>query len=437
MKSLKTSPWRRQLHLSVSSSKTSAKMGWSWIANQCKTQALRQEDAVSQHLGEFVSDLGELKGSVVKVGQLLAVFGDALLPQSLLDALRAFEEDSKPIDFEAIKACLIEHPQVANWDIEFDAIGTGSLAQVHRAVDAQSGKQICLKVQYPGVADAIESDLNGLTRLFRWLQWKNQTAFKSWLADTHDLLRLECDFTHEAVMLERFSGYLADDSRYVVPELYEALSDSRLLVTSFESGVAVDHQTITELSQTRRNALAASLFELFLKELFEFGDLQTDPNFGNYRVRINDDMDQWVLLDFGAVIRFDETYLSAVKALIRAVLDDDEQGIRDGAIALGVMQADFPEQVQAAFAHLCRLLMEPFLGNNPTALNESGDYCWHLSELPRRAAKLVAKSALSQYFVTPSCEFTLFCRKLLGIYRILSQLKAEFTPGLVEGVDWG
>ncbi|MCY4043865.1 MAG: AarF/UbiB family protein [Cellvibrionales bacterium] len=428
MKSLKTNAWRRQLHIGVSSSKAGAKMGWSWALNQMKSESKRDDDAMSQHLADLVSDLGELKGSVVKVGQLLAVFGDALLPQSVLDALRAFEENSEPLAFDVIQGALVNYPKLLTLDIDSTSVGAGSLAQVHRAMDPNSGQTLCLKIQYPGVADAIESDLNGLASLFRWLQWKSHTAFKSWLSDTHALLRMECDFTHEAAMMAQFSNHLFDDDRFVVPTLFEDLSSQEILVTSFESGVAPDHESIANLSQGRRNALGKALFDLFLLELFSLGILQTDPNFGNYRIRLNQNQDQWVLLDFGAVMAFDADFLLAVKALISASLENDEPGIRQGAIELGVMQKDFPESVQAAFADLCRLLMEPFLNNNPDALNAEGQYCWHLSYLPKRAAKLVASNALSQYFVTPSCEFTLFCRKLLGVYRLLSQLNAEFTP---------
>jgi predicted unusual protein kinase regulating ubiquinone biosynthesis (AarF/ABC1/UbiB family) len=138
-----------------------------------------------------------------------------------------------------------------------------------------------------------------------------------------------------------------------------------------------------------------------------------------------------VLLDFGAVLHYQTDFLQPVKDMVLGACENNYPRIKKAAISFGMMQEEYPEEVHEDFSGLCQLLVEPFTyGHNavPTnALNNKGEYRFAHSDLPKRAAKYAAKSALSQYFAMPPKEFAFLSRKLLGVYSFISALDAEFN----------
>jgi hypothetical protein len=167
--------------------------------------------------------------------------------------------------------------------------------------------------------------------------------------------------------------------------------------------------------------------------MFDWGDIQTDPNFGNYRIQQNES-GQWriVLLDFGAVMHYEPEFLRPVTSMVLGACQNDYPRIKQAAIDFGMMKPQYPEEVHQDFSGLCQLLVEPFTYHHNTvpedALNAEGDYRFAYSDLPKRAAKYAAKSALSKYFAIPPKEFAFLSRKLLGVYSFIAALEAEFDP---------
>lgn len=177
-----------------------------------------------------------------------------------------------------------------------------------------------------------------------------------------------------------------------------------------------------------------AFLELFLREIFEWKELQTDPNFGNYRVRpatTARGRDRLVLLDFGAVQQYPDSFLDPLKQMIRGAYHGDIEEVRQGALALKFIRAEFPAHVQQSFAEVCAGVIEPLVcrpGNVPAAaLNAEGQYRWRDSDLPSRIASRAAKAAFSTYFRVPPREFVFLNRKLIGVYTFIAVLGAEFN----------
>jgi len=177
--------------------------------------------------------------------------------------------------------------------------------------------------------------------------------------------------------------------------------------------------------------LAKAALESFLREIFVWSELQTDPNFGNYRIRINSDGDQIVLLDFGAVQKYPAQFIQPVCQMIKASFEQDLTAVIEGAIQLKFMRREWPEHVLKEFGEVCMAVLEPLgpqdLQIPEQALNEKGEYCWKRSDLPTRIAKRATRSAISRYFQIPPKEFVFLNRKLVGVYTFLSVLGAEFN----------
>ncbi|KZZ66837.1 AarF/ABC1/UbiB kinase family protein, partial [Oleiphilus sp. HI0128] len=401
-----------------------------------EARAEKRKKALSDQAHFLVRELGMLKGSVVKIGQVMALYGEHFLPPEVTEALHTLEENTTALEWPVIRGVLFEHLGAANMDkleVEEEPIGTASLGQVHRAKIIETGEVICLKVQYPGVAQAIDADLDAVAQILRLARVVTAgPAFNDWLEEVRVMMHREVDYHLEAETTARFSQMLQDDPRFIVPKVYFQFSCENVMATSYEEGENVSSERVAELSQARRNNLAKSSLALFLQELFVWHEIQTDPNFGNYRIRIGEESgkDRIVLLDFGAVQKYPQQFINPVCQMISAAYEADLEGVIRGGIALKFMQADWPRKILEEFAGVCIAVLEPLAKDQSAAgsesFNEQGEYRWRDSDLPSRIAKRAAVSAISRYFKIPPKEFVFLNRKLVGVYTFISVLNGQF-----------
>ena len=234
--------------------------------------------------------------------------GRCFLPPEAAAALKTLQSDSPPLEWSKIEAQLrkqIAPERLAELEIDPESFAAASLGQVHLARRKSDGARIALKIQYPGVDGAIDGDLKTLRSLLavfkifpsRW------ATYDPMFEEVRAMLHQEVDYVRELKNTEEFSALLKGDDRYVVPKVYPEYSSRRVLATEFQDGVRLDGPEVKALSQERRDRIAELILELYMREVFEFRQVQTDPHFGNYRVRFAPDgrNDQLVLLDFGAV----------------------------------------------------------------------------------------------------------------------------------------
>lgn len=381
----------------------------------------------------FVAELGRLKGTYVKVGQMWAMFGEHFLPPELTEALHALEASTEPLDWHHIEPVLKRHlgEHYAAFAIDRRALAAASLAQVHRAKILATGEEICLKVLYPGVRETIDSDFNAVVRLLKLTRWlKAGRELDDWLEDMRAQLHLEVDYEREALMTQRVAALVAPDARYVVPRVYPQYSGSTVLALEYMPGEVVTSEVVARLPQARRNRLGLAMLDLLFHEIYVWGLMQTDPNFGNYRIRVGQNTDQLVLLDFGAVSECAESFLDALGQTIAMTQQGDREGVAQGLIALGCLSPSSGAQARESFVDFCLHLMEPLVDPTtlpPERVNAKGEYRWGTSALLKRAGKKAAASSMSLQFATPSREFAFVARKLTGVFTFIAVLNAEFN----------
>ncbi len=381
----------------------------------------------------FVAELGRLKGTYVKVGQMWALFGEHFLPPELTEALHGLEASTMPLDWHAIEPVLQRSlgPAYAALAVDRRALAAASLAQVHRARIIGTGEEICLKVLYPGVRDTIDADFNAVVRLLKMTRWlKAGRELDDWLEDMRAQLHLEVDYQREARMTVRMAALVANDPRYCVPRVYPQYSGDAVLALEYLPGEAVTSAVVAALPQARRNRLAVAMLDLFLHEVYVWGVMQSDPNFGNYRIQVGATTDRLILLDFGAVMECPETFVDAFGTTIAAALEGDRAGIVQGLVGLDCLRYDSSETAQRLFADFCLHLMEPVRNPEdlpPERLNAQGEYRWGASNLLKRAGKQAAQTSVSRHFSTPSREFAFVARKLTGVFTFIAVLDAEFN----------
>ncbi len=438
---IKTGSFERRLSLTKAGLFAGTKLATHYATSLFSGKEKRAEKRskmLSDQARFLVEELGQLKGSVVKIGQVMALYGEHFLPVEVTEALHTLEDQTTALEWSAIEQVLefeLGRERLNQLEIDREPLAAASLGQVHRARRKVDGKEICLKIQYPGVADAVDSDLDSVAQLLRLARLVSMGQdFDEWLEEVRQMMHREVDYRLEAETTRRFRAMLRDDSRYVVPEVLIEYSTAHVMATSYEPGVSVSNPSVAQLPQHRRNALAKAALELFLRELFVWKEIQTDPNFGNYRIRLAEqpgEQDKVVLLDFGAVQAYPDSFLDPVCDMIYASYIRDLPRVVKGGVQLGFMQAHWPEKVVNEFGEVCMAVLEPLADDDIAvpdyARNAQGEYRWKHSELPTRIAKRAAMSAINRYFRIPPKEFVFLNRKLVGVYTFVSVLDAEFN----------
>ncbi len=425
MDTLKTRPFQRNLALTRLGVFAGTRIAAHEFANLFRGSKARQQSDrtfYKQQAERLALELGRLKGSVMKVGQMLSLYGQYFLPAEAIEVLSRLQDTAEPVSWSAI-APAVQHAlgraRLAELEIEHESLASASLGQVHLARRKADGYELVLKIQYPGVADAIESDIRTLSHLIAMTRLApHGLNLDPVYAEVKEMLHREVDYMAEREHTERYRALLIGDARYVVPQVLPEYSSDQVLALSYEPSLQVRDAAVQALPLARRNALATSALELFLREFFDWGMVQTDPHFGNYRIRLNPaGGDQLVLLDFGATRLFARGFIEGYREMLRGALLRERATILRGASGIGLMHDHFPATLLDAFAELCELIVEPFRG---------GTYDWGGSDLPNRVGAKIARTAFTRYFHIPPREIVFLHRRLAGVFILLAALNARW-----------
>lgn len=395
---------------------------------------------------EITRELGMLKGSVMKVGQMLAMYGEHFLPNQVNQILKALQADSPPLDWATMKPFVEAELKGKEAEIEIEptALAAASIGQVHSARVKKTGAVIALKIQYPGVDKAISSDLKALKTIAMFAPGVPKgPRTTEMISEIEDMLWREIDYTREADAAEKFANLLGEDRRFLIPKVFREWCTPKVLATQMICGHRIDSDVLRALSHDRRNALADALLDLYLNELFNFGCVQTDAHMGNYRIRLKGeidcdgqliDRDHIVLLDFGAVRDLNPDFVSRYRRLIKASLEQDRNEVDQAALNLGFLKPCDPPEVMSAFYGFCRLVIEPF---DPAGASEEGqkffdkdgNYDWRGNTLPTRLSHQLTEIIRAREFRAPPREAIFLDRKSSGLYILLGALGARTNSG--------
>ncbi len=437
LEKIKSSALSRGLSLAKMTLNTGAGLAGHRVSTLFASDAKKDENWKSFLLNRakfLTSELGELKGSLMKAGQMLSMYGEHFLPPEANQLLKSLQADSPPLKWSAMEP-LFRKELGARYDeleIEPEPIGSASLGQVHRAKVKATGELLALKLQYPGVDRAIDSDLKALKSFFNMMKFLPQGKVTDHIFDEiRDMLEQETDYPAEMDATEKYARLLADDKRFVVPRVHREYSGQKLIATSFERGVRADDPLIRNLAPDRRNRLALMYMELYYKELFEWGVVQTDPHLGNYRVRINPNgEDQLVLFDFGAVREYPEEFLKPYHDMVEASLRNDVEGLRTAALKLRFLEEGDDPELRRIFEDFCTMTVEPFLEphdprNQAGQVAADGTYDWKNSDLPQRLTKKVFEMIRRFELRPPPREILFLDRKTGGVFVFMSVFGAK------------
>jgi len=432
LKKIKTSPWGRAFSIAKMAVSGTVKSQWVKLLEKGETEnSERWREFLMSQAEIITGELGQLKGSFMKAGQMVSLYGERLLPKEINDVFKRLQKDSPSLAWPEIEKILMRElgpEKFHRLEIEPKPVGSASLGQVHRATEKSTGRVLALKVKYPGVELAIESDLKILKKLLGAAGLIPRNLDLSIIfEEAHRMLSQEVDYRREGQLLLEYGKLLKGDSRFVVPEPVSEYSTPEVLAMTFEEGVSIDDPQISTLSQERKNRLALHFFDLFMKEVTVFGKVQTDPHFGNYQIRLDPlgANDQWVLFDFGALRELEDEFLEPYLFMLRSAFRQDKKATHRALVELGLL-ATFEETDYAKeLISLCFLVTEPVL--------TEGNYDWAGSDLPERALVRARPYLFDKNVRLPPPQMLSLDRKVGGVFTVMVKLQAKVhTKALVE-----
>lgn len=430
LKNIKTSVFSRSMSLA----KFGLSAGVSFAASKIKNTPL--DEYLNSQAVHLTKELGELKGSMMKAGQMLSVYGEHFLPPEANRILKTLQSDSPIIEWSVMQNYLrdaLDETLIDQLEINPEPIGSASMGQVYLATDKATGDKIALKIQYPDVDKAIDSDVAALRKVLSFSKLLPSSIETGEIFDEIKImLRQELDYAREAELTEEYGRLIAGDDRFKVPRVFRKYSNKKVLATEYVEGLKADHALVQSLSAARRNRLAENFLDLYFKEIFQWSFVQTDPHLGNYKIQIDSKgQDRIVLLDFGAAKHFNQKFLDAYRKMIKGAVQDDDALFFEGSKKLGfVVEGDSDEYI-AQFKSFCHGTIEPFLEYNDPRnthglISPEGFYDWKQTDLPSRVMKNAFRFKNFE-LRTPPRDILFLDRKTAGVFMFLNVLRAQIN----------
>ena len=279
--------------------------------------------------------LSRLRGAAMKLGQMISMDAGDVLPAELTAILARLRDAAHFMPPSQLNSVL-----TAQWGsdwrrhfakFEDRPIAAASIGQVHRA-RLPDGRVVAVKVQYPGVATSIEADVDNVATLLRLSGLLPASLdVAPFLAQAKRQLREEADYTREAEQMLRYGALLAGEAAFVMPAPVAALSGPQVLVMDYIEAQPIE--ALATAPQAVRDAAMDALLDLVLREILNFGYMQTDPNFANYRWQA--ETGRIVLLDFGAARAVPPATVAAYRRLMQAGLAQDKTALKAALIEVG------------------------------------------------------------------------------------------------------
>ncbi len=366
----------------------------------------------------FTDGLSHLRGAALKLGQMLSMDTGLVLPPDLTRILAALRDDARHMPPKQLQGVLNAawgtgwHKRFTRFDVR--PFAAASIGQVHRA-QTLDGRDLAIKVQYPGVRASIDSDIDNVAALMRLPGLLPRGMdIAPLMAEAKRQLHDEADYSAEGQHLARFGHLLEGSDAFVLPQFHTDLSTPQVLAMSYVQSQPLD--TLMDAPQAVRDRLAAQLINLVLRELFECGAMQTDPNLANYRY--DPASARIVLLDFGAVRTITPSLGADFRALLNAGLGGDADATRAAMQKIGYFDASVAHHHQDLIMAMFDAAMAPLRQETPFDFADNG-----LLERLRDMGLAIGNDRDLTHL--PPAATLFLHRKIGGMYLLATSLRAR------------
>jgi predicted unusual protein kinase regulating ubiquinone biosynthesis (AarF/ABC1/UbiB family) len=387
------------------------------------------------HAKQLTEALGNLKGPLMKVGQILATIPEAL-PAEYAQDFQQLQSNAPPMGWPFVKRRM-KSELGENWEkrfkmFEHDAAAAASLGQVHRAI-TPDGRDVACKLQYPDMQSAISADLNQLKIIFSIYE-RYDSAIQTKYIHEELAARLyeELDYQLEAKHCRLYAHMLKDEKGVHVPEVVPELSTKRLLTSTWLEGEKI--LNYVDAHPAERNELAMNMFRAWYVPLYYYGIIHGDPHLGNYSVRKDRSIN---LLDFGCIRVFAPKFVGGVIDLYHSLMEDDVARSVHAYETWGFKNLS-KDQIDTLNIW-ARFLYAPLMEDRVRPIGEVTNGVFG-REIAQKVHEKLREASKANGGVTVPREFVFMDRAALGLGSVFLHLKAEVNwyrvfNELIEGFD--
>jgi predicted unusual protein kinase regulating ubiquinone biosynthesis (AarF/ABC1/UbiB family) len=403
-------------------------------ANRVRTPeraAAAENERTAALVNELVDQLGRMRGAAMKVGQMISMVEfDGLGEEQqdeLRDKLATLRDGIPPVAFSSLEKLMREELGAPLGTVfsDFDerAFAAASIGQVHRATTV-AGDDVVVKVQYPGVAEAVETDLrNAMLLLPLVKRLAPGLDARAMAAEMRERIGEELDYELEAQNQRRIERVTRGHPFISVPHVYTDLSTRRLLVSEYVEGERFE--AVRRAGELQRDRYGEIVFRFFFGLLYRDQIALGDPHPGNYLLRPDGRV---CFLDFGLLRDIDAGRVAAERAIALAVRDKDAAGLKGALVAGGYLPSGRADAVDDEFAlRLMRPAIKWYAVPGERRFSAAHERRGRDREQPDSEQRAAIKTQINQFTVPPDAMLIRRMHVIVAI--VLQQLRA--------GADWG
>ena len=407
---------------------TGAKVGGNYVKHYAKkivNPALDKEELHENNAKDIYNSLSELKGSALKVAQMMSMDKN-LLPRAYQDKFTMAQYSAPPLSYPLVVKTFQKYfsksPEHIFESFTRSAVNAASIGQVHQAT--LKGKKLAVKIQYPGVANSVSSDLKLVRPFALRLLNMNEKELDHYMEEVEERLLEETDYHLEVERSREISQSCSEIPNLVFPTYYDDFSSERIITMDWIDGLHIKEWMETNPSQEAKNQIGQALWDFYHHQVHNLKQVHADPHPGNFIIQKDGKLG---IIDFGCVKVIPEDFYHGYFSLIKRDLSMNEEELEKIFYGLEfISDRDTEEEkkyFRGVFREMISLLGQPFHAESFDFANDA--YFEQIFQLGDRISndKMFKKSRQAR----GSRHGLYINRTYFGLYNLLNQLQAKVT----------
>jgi len=410
LKKIKSGFFSRQVGIA----KLAIKTGTALYKNKDQDLKSQLKNSVEKYATDIVEELGVMKGSFMKAGQMLSLFGGSFLPEEAHKVLKSLENQTSFLIWNKIKK-QVPKEWIEELEISHTPFAAASLGQVHLVV--YKNHKYAMKIQYKGVAKAIKNDVKALKIFLNTLNLiPKEIDLTQIYKEIEVMLTKEVNYLEEIKSTEKFADLLKDFPIFKIPKINHSFSNDKIITLEYLDGKSLNDIDELDLSQEQRNTLGREFMRLFFLEIFVFEEVQTDAHFGNYIILTEPEL-KWGLIDFGATKSPPADFINSYRQLLIHLSKRDRDAFINQLIEMEYLSKNKESDLDL-FWEYANVIGAPFYVD---------EFDWGEADIADQMYKYIPKIVKSISIGNPPSHSLFIDKKIGGVYFILQKLKAKFN----------